>query len=116
MVGIGTAYRYKTAKMRHRITVKYRTTSQSDGTGQPIETFVNRFTGEPAAFEQVSGGEFLRGRKIDATTTVIFTVNYRPGYETTDKIEFDGTTYGIVRIDTPDGVKRYLEIQAKTST
>lgn len=104
--------RYHTATLRHRITVKYRTVAPDDA-GQPVEAFTTRFASEPASFEQVAGGEFLRGRKIDVSTTAIFTVNYRDGYDEKDTITLDGKTYGIVRIDNPEGVKRYLEIQAK---
>jgi SPP1 family predicted phage head-tail adaptor len=105
--------RYHTATLRHRIEVKYRTIPTFDDAGQPTEVFVTRYESEPASFEQVSGGEFLRGRKIDVNTTAIFTVNYRDGYDEKDLILFDGNTYGIVRIDYPEGVKRYIEIQAK---
>lgn len=105
--------RYHTATLRHLITVKHRTVPTSDDAGQPVEVFTTRYTNEPASFEQVSGGEFIRGRKIDNNTTAIFIVNYRESYNEKDVIVFDGTTYGIVRIDTPEGVKRYLEIQAK---
>ena len=110
---VGT--KYHTATLRHRITVKYRTIASQDDAGQPVETFTTRYSNEPASFEQVSGGEFLRGRKIDVSTTAIFTVNYRPSYDEKDTITFDGKTYGIVRIDKPEGVNRYLEIQAKQS-
>ena len=103
------------AQLRHRIIVKSRSTTQDADTGQPVESWSTRFASEPAKYEQVSGGEFLRGRKIDAQTTAIFTVNYRQGYATTDTITYDGKTYGIVRIDTPEGVRRYLEIQAKVA-
>lgn len=100
------------AELRHRIVVKYRTTTRDDIGGQ-TETWTTRFASEPAKFEQVSGGEFLRGRKIDVQTTAIFTVNYRDGWTETDTITFAGKVYGIVRIDTPEGVERYLEVQAK---
>lgn len=109
---LGEVRSHHTAKMRHRVLVKYRTT-EYDNAGQPIETFVTRFPSEPASYEQVAGGEFLRGRKIDVNTTVIFTVNYRAGYVETDIITFDGVDYGIVKLDIPEGIKRYIEIQAK---
>lgn len=101
-----------TAELRHRIIVKSRSTTQ-DNIGGEVESLSTRYASEPAKFEQVSGGEFLRGRKIDAQTTAIFTVNFRSGYTVTDVITFQSKTYGIVRIDAPEGVNRYLEIQAK---
>lgn len=115
-MSIGKQVKSRTASMRHRIVVKYRTTTTNNAdTGQPEETWTTRFASEPAAFENKGGGEFINGRKIAATAQAIFTVNYRPGYLETDVIEFDGQTWGIVKIDPPEGVKRYLEIQAKVS-
>lgn len=102
------------AELRHQIVVKYRSTT-TNADGGLSETWTTRFGHEPAKFEQVAGGEFLRGRKIDVQTTAIFTVNYRAGYLETDRITFNSTDYGIVKIDMPDGIRRYLEIQAKSS-
>lgn len=113
-MSIGKQIKSSVASMRHRIRVKYRSVT-TDDIGGNVETWTDRFKSEPAAFEQVAGGEFLRGRKIDTQTTAIFTVNYRTGYVTTDIIEFQGQSYGIVRIDKPEGVNRYLEIQAKVA-
>lgn len=102
------------AQMRHRIVVKSRGTGTAEDGGLD-ETLSTRFANEPAAYEPKSGGEFIRGRKIEAQTTALFTVNYRPGYLDTDLIVFGGKTYGIVKIDAPEGVQRYLEIQAKVA-
>lgn len=113
-MSIGKQVKGKVAAMRHRIVVKYRTTTQDD-IGGTVESWTTRFASEPAAFEPKGGGEFIRGRKIDVTTTGIFTVNYRNGWTETDVIEWDGMTFGIVSIDKPEGVSRYLEIQVKTA-
>lgn len=112
MVGIGSMYRYKLAKMRHRITVKYRQTTQDD-TGQPIESWVDRFEDEPASFQETSGGETIRGRQVEAGVTAVFGVNWRPGYEVTDLVVFEGEEYGIVRIHKPEGIGRFLDLHCK---
>lgn len=115
MASIGSMFRQSTSRMRHRITVKQRITTRDESTGQPIESWTPRFTSEPAAFNEVAGGEQLRGRHIEAGVTAVFVVNYREGYDETDIIEFDGVEYGIVRLRRPDGIKRYLEIHAKAT-
>lgn len=102
------------AELRHKIIVKSRSTGTAED-GGVTETLSTRFASEPAAYEPKAGGEFIRGRKIEAQTTALFTVNYRPGYVETDLIVFGGKTYGIVKIDAPEGVQRYLEIQAKVA-
>lgn len=91
---------------RHRITVQS-VVSTLDSSRQPVYTYATRFANEPAAFRQVSGGEKIRGRQIEAGTNAIFEVNYRDGYMVTDRVLFQGTYYGIVRIDYPEGVNRY---------
>lgn len=109
---IATADRSPTARMRHRITVQTATTAV-DASRQKIVTYVTRWTGEPAAIEEVSGGETVRGRQVEAGVSVLFRVNYRPGYSVTDRIIYDGQNYGIVRIETPDGVKRFHWLHCK---
>lgn len=91
---------------RHRITVQ-QVTSTLDESRQPIYTYTTRYANEPAAFRQVSGGEKIRGRQIEAGVNAIFEVNYRSGYQVTDRVFFGGVYYGIVRIDQPEGVNRY---------
>lgn len=111
-MSFGRLAKTRPGEMRHRIQVKYRTTTPDD-IGGLTEAWAYRFKNEPAKYQDVSGGEFLRGRKIDVTTTAIFTVNYRDGYLETDLIEWDGLTWGIVSIDKPEGIGRFYEIQAK---
>ena len=81
--------------------------STLDTSRQPVYSYATRFASEPAAFRQVTGGEKVRGRQIEAGVTAIFEVNYRDGYMVTDRVLFQGTYYGIVRIDYPEGVNRY---------
>lgn len=102
------------ADMRHRITVS-RATTAVDSSRQPIVTYVERYADEPARFEQVSGGETVRGRQIEAGVVAVFTVNYRDGYASTDRVTFDSVTYGIHRIHKPDGVGRFLEVHCKAA-
>jgi SPP1 family predicted phage head-tail adaptor len=78
-------------------------------------TYTAKYTNIAAKYEQVSGGEVVRGRQIEAGVIALFTVNYRDGYIQTDRITFDGQTYGIHRMHKPDGVKRFLEIHCKAA-
>lgn len=98
--------------MRHRITVK-KVTETFDDSRQPVVTWSNRYVGEPAKFKQVRGGEVIRGRQIEPEVTAVFTVNYRSEYKETDRIVFQGDNYGIVRLDKPDGIGRFLDIYCK---
>lgn len=110
--GVGLTRGSEQGLMRHRITVREATTA-IDSARQKVVTYVDRFTNEPAAFQQVSGGETIRGRQIEAGVTALFKVNYRGGYEVTDQVVFDGQNYGIVRLEIPQGVKRFMWLHCK---
>jgi SPP1 family predicted phage head-tail adaptor len=102
------------ADRRHRVLIQQATTAL-DAAGQPIVTWSTRYASEPAKFEQVSGGSRLRGRQVEADVEAVFTVNYRNGYELTDRVSFQGMYYGIRRIHIPDGVKRFAELHCKAA-
>lgn len=104
--GIGSLGRGSFSAMRHRVTIQS-VVSTLDSSRQTVYTYTTRYADEPAAYRQVTGGEYVRGRQIEAGTTAIFEVNYRDGYMVTDRVLFKGVYYGVVRIDQPDGVDRF---------
>ncbi len=95
------------ALKRHRIDVQS-CIETVDESRQKVITYGDRFSSEPAAYMQVSGGEQFRGRQVEPGVTAVFEVNYRDGYKETDRIVFDGTYYGITRINIPNGIKRFM--------
>jgi SPP1 family predicted phage head-tail adaptor len=114
MAGIGSMYRQKISDMRHRITVQ--TAVQTiDASRQKIVSYVNRLTSEPATFEEVTGGEVIRGKQIEAGVTAVFKVNAKPGYSVQDRILFNGQTYGIVRVEIPSGIERFIHLYCKAA-
>jgi SPP1 family predicted phage head-tail adaptor len=110
---IGQTRRSETGMMRHRLTVQSAEPSL-DPSRQKVITYTTKWNSEPAAFIQVSGGETIRGQQVEAGVTAMFKVNYRSGYTETDRIVFDGENYGIVRIEVPDGVKRFQWLHCKS--
>jgi SPP1 family predicted phage head-tail adaptor len=99
---------------RHRITFQQPTETQ-DGTGQPVVTWSNFRTNEPADFTPTGGVESMRGKQLEAGTKGIFTVNYRTGYTTKMQIVHDGVSYGISHVQPVDGLRREIEIMVKSS-
>ncbi len=76
----------------------------------------------PASYRSVSGGESVRGRQVEATTTAVFEVRFMPQLAGSDAETLRVTwatapsgprVMGIVRIDDPDGLQDVLMIQAK---
>lgn len=113
-MGLGTAYKTPISRMRHRVLVEQQTMTK-DAAGQPIATWSTRFASEPAAYLEVSGGETVRGRQVEAGTVAVFTVNYRSGYATTDRITHDGVVYGVVLVHQVEGIKRFLDLHCRAS-
>ena len=113
MAGIGSMVKQKASDMRHRITVQSPATTV-DADGQPIVTWSNFVTSEPASFMPAGGTESMRGRQLEAGTKGIFKVNYRSGYTTQMQVIHDGTTYGITYVNTVVGIKRFIELLVKT--
>lgn len=115
MAGIGSTRKVPVGNMRHRISVRSATTTVDAARQKVITYTTTRYASEPASFEEVSGGEYLRGRQIEAGVVAVFIVNYRDGYEVTDRVTFQGTNYGIHRIHNPSGIGRFLEIHCKAA-
>ena len=100
-----------TSSMIHRIDVQSATVDES--TGQPIRTWATTFAGEPAAWQPMAGTETIRGRQVEAGISGFFTVNFRTGYDTEQRIDFNSQTYGIVYVKPVDGGRRYLELHVR---
>ena len=99
---------------RHRITVQAAVES-IDATGQPVVTWTNVLTNEPASFRPMGGTESMRGRQLEAGTKGIFNINYRSGLNTQMQIIHNDIQYGISNIDEIGGIRRYLEIMVKSA-
>jgi len=114
MAGIGSMHRQKLGDMRHRITVQT-ATKAIDSSRQQIVSYVNRLANEPATYDQVTGGEIIRGKQVEAGVTAIFKVNGRAGYSVEDRVVFQGQHYGVVRVENPQGVERFTFLYCKAA-
>lgn len=102
-------------QLRHRCTVQAPVTS-TQATGQAkVTSWSNVFENEPCRFEATAGTESMRGRQLEANTVALFVVNYRSGYDTRQRILFNGTYYGITHINDVDGMQRYLELVCRSA-
>ena len=95
--------------MRHRITIS-QPVEEQDEYGQPIVTWENYLTNEPAEWLPTGGTESMRGRQLEANVKGIFRVRYRSGYSTTMKITHNGQDYGILYAEPVDGGRRFMEL------
>ena len=100
--------------MRHRIAIQNPVETQ-DEYGQPIVTWNDWLTNEPAEFCPVNGNENMRGNQLEANIRAKFVVRYRDGYNSQMRIMKDGTPYGILYVNEVEGGRRYLELLVAAS-
>lgn len=105
--------RFRVGGMRHRITVQAVTVTLTSG-GDKQEAWADLYRNEPAMFDPASGGETLRGRQVETGISAVFTVHYRAGYDTTQRVSFNGTNYGIVFVKHIEGGRRYTELHCRS--
>jgi SPP1 family predicted phage head-tail adaptor len=111
---IGRDRGIRVGALRHRITVQ--TPSKTTGAltqGQRIVSWTNRLTDEPADYEYPSGGQISRGRQVEENVRAVFTVRYRSGYSTEERVVFDGQNFGIVHVKPVLGRDRFLELHCR---
>lgn len=100
--------------MRERVEVQSLTIAVSSA-GDRTETWAALWANEPASYDPISGGETLRGRQVDAGVNAIFTVHFRDGYLTTQRLLYGSTTYGILYVNPVDGGRRFIELHCTAS-
>ena len=106
--------RVQAGKKRHRVTFQSPTETLADN-GEPVVTWTDFRTSEPAEFTPYGGNEVIRGRQVEAGTKGIFRINYRSGYTTQMRIVHQGVNYGIAHINKVEGLDRELEILVRSS-
>lgn len=113
-MSIGAMHRQKIGNMRHRVTIQ-KVVETIDAARQLVRTYTDRYIDQPATFEQVSGGEYVRGRQIEAGVNAVFQINNREDLSVEDRVVFGNQNYGIVRIDKPDGIERFAYLYCKAA-
>lgn len=78
-----------------------------------MSTWVTRLANEPARYIATGGGTSYRGQQLEETIVAVFEVRYRAGYSPTERVLFNGETYGITRVMLVDGNFRYLALFCK---
>lgn len=66
-----------------------------------------------AKIEEAAGGETLRGKQVDATTTHVVTIRYRAGVTPQMYVSWGSRTLGITAVLDRTGRKRELELHCQ---
>ena len=103
----------RAGQLTERISIR-QTFDKRDGAGQAVPD-KDVIVAERIAAEVlgVAGGEGLRGRQVDATTTHLLTIRYRTGINELQTVLWGERTLGIVSVLDREGRRVWLELQCK---
>lgn len=102
---------FRVGAMRERIDVQS-FASARDASGQPVATWSNVLTSEPARYVDLKGGVTYRGEQLQETTAAVFEVRFRDSYKPDQRIIWEGETFNVHRVARVDGGRRYLSLHA----
>lgn len=106
---------FRLGAMRDRIDIQTPTMTV-DAAGQSIPAWTDTIEREPCVFDSASGGETLRGKQVDTSITAVFTIHYRSGLTTQQRVKYNNEYYGIVYVRPVEGGRRYIELQCRGVT
>lgn len=108
----GQGWRFRVGAMRARVNIQT-ATDAVDSAGQPIRTWANTYTNEPANVEPTSGRESLTGRATEPSVDTVFTIHHRDSITAQMRVVYDSTNYGIVRVHKVEAGRRYIQLECK---
>lgn len=99
--------------MRERIAIQVPVESVDDA-GQANRTWQDVYANEPAKFDPISGGETIRGKQVESGVTAVFTIHARSDIDSTMRVMFRSSVYGIAYVNPVDGGLRYIELRCQS--
>lgn len=100
----------RAGRLRQYITIQERIIEQDSVTGAAIERYRTKYAGVSAAFEPISGREFLSAEQMRAEVRAKVTIRSGLNTQATDRILFLGKAYEIQTILDDPTFKRHQEI------
>lgn len=108
----GRPQQFHLGDMRDRITIREATVAYST-LGQPVRTWADKYTSQPAKYLPTAGTETIRGRSVEAGISVIFTMRKREGVTPEMQVVHESGTYGIAYVKPVDGMPILVELHCK---
>lgn len=90
-------------RLRHRITIEQKVTTQDPDTGAPITAWESWADDVPAEVVPLSAREFLAAQAVQSEVSARITIRYRAGLLATMRIIHRGQVYNIAGV-LPDNV------------
>ena len=88
-------------RLNQRIDIQDATTP---ATGESVPSYANHVTGLPAEVRETGGGEYIRGRQIEAGITAVITIRYRSDITPRMRVKYGSRKFGIVSVGDPTGM------------
>lgn len=103
---------FHVAEMRDLIDLQREDVQMSDS-GQPVRSWVDTHTQQPAKYYPVAGSEYIRGRQVEAGITVVFTIRTKADVVPEMRVVHKSGIYGITYVKPVDGMPIYSELHCK---
>lgn len=92
-------------RLRQRVTIEQPTTPTNGETNPSYSTFVANVASEVI---ETSGGEYIRGRQVEAGVKALVTIRYRDGVIPTMRVKYGSRYLYIMSVVDPTGYKAEL--------
>ena len=100
---------FRVGAMRDQITIQSHTSTR-DTSGQNVSTWADSLSNVPARHFDTGGGTSYRGQQLEESIVAVFVVRFNDTINTKQQVVWNGTNYGITRVNRVDGGRRYLEL------
>ena len=97
-------------RLRQRVTLEQATTPSS---GETNPTYATYLSNVPAEVIETTGGEYVRGRQVEAGIVAMVTIRYRNGIYPTMRLRYGARYLNIVSCIDPTGYRSELLIQCR---
>lgn len=87
----------RAGKLRHRITIQYKSSESPDSAGNPQPVWADEAT-VWGSVEPLSGREFFAAQQVNSEVTHRITMRYRSGMDPEKRIKFGTRYFGILAV------------------
>ncbi len=98
------------ARLNQRVDIQAATTPT---TGETNPSFAVHVANVPAEIRETGGGEYIRGRQVEAGVTAVITIRYRSDLSPTMRVRYGDRTLELVSVGDPTGHRVYLVLTCK---
>lgn len=110
MASKSRTYDLPSARLRQRVDIQKATTPTS---GEPNPNNADWLLNVPAEVIETTGGEYIRGRTVEAGINAMVTIRYRSDISPTMRMRYGSRYLNIVSVTDPTGYRSELLLMCK---